>query len=66
MTVIKCHVCGADSCGRWTPEPAMIFIDSHRKDGGTRYRCRTHLSPQREKEIQQRERERGWSQGGLR
>ena len=66
MSVICCGVCRRDPCGRWTPEPAMIFIDPYRSDGGSKYRCRAHLSPQREEKIQQRERERGWPKGTLR
>jgi hypothetical protein len=44
----------------------MIFIDPHRSDGGSKYRFRDHVSPTREAEIQTRERELGWPQGGLR
>ena len=64
MTVIKCHVCGADPCARRTSPPAMIFIDNHRSDGGSKYRCREHVSPTKEAELQTRER--GWPKGGLR
>jgi hypothetical protein len=44
----------------------MIFIDNHRSDGGSKYRCREHVSPTKEAELQTRERERGWPKGGLR
>ena len=56
--IVKCH-CGADPGGRWG-KPALIFIDNHRKDGGSKYRCREHLSPEREKEIQASERAKGF------
>jgi hypothetical protein len=48
----------------------MIFIDSRHKNGGkdpgAKYRCREHLSAQREQGIQTRELERGYAQGSLR
>ena len=54
----------------------MIFRDPYKEDGNIRkdannqvvfvHACRDHLSPRREKEIQERERERGWNKGELR
>jgi hypothetical protein len=48
----------------------MIFCDPYREDGSARddrvYVCRDHLSPKREEEIQEREKERGWKKGELR
>jgi len=73
---IRCHVCGADPCGRWKSPPAMIFCDRYREDGSIRkddsgqdvfvYACRDHLSEKREKEIQEREKDHGWKTGELR
>ena len=45
MTAIKCAVCNADPGGRWKQPAAMIFIDDHQSDSGSKYRCREHLSP---------------------
>ena len=62
--VIKCHVCGADPAGRWVQPAALIFIDEPPPDPKTHrrvarkpehYRCRAHISPNREGEIQARE-----------
>jgi hypothetical protein len=54
----------------------MIFWDPYREDGSIRkddsgqdvfvYACRDHLSPKREKEIQEREKDRGRKKGELR
>ncbi len=59
--IVKCHVCGADPAGRWVKPSALIFIDNHRKDGGSKYRCRAHVSAKREREIQAREAALGFS-----
>jgi hypothetical protein len=67
MSVIwrRCFVCHADPCARWKSPPTLIFVDRYHRDDkadkGAKYRCRAHLSPQREEEIQARERERGFS-----
>lgn len=66
MTTIRCATCNADPGGRWKQPPAMIFIDDHQSDGGSKYRCREHLSPKKAGQIQQREQERGWPDGWLR
>ena len=66
MTAIKCAVCNADPGGRWKQPAAMIFIDDHQSDSGSKYRCREHLSPKRAERIQQRKQERGWPKGRLR
>jgi hypothetical protein len=67
--IIRCHLCGADPCGRWRSPPAIIFHDPYREDGSARgdsvYACRDHLSARREEEIQRRERDH-WGKGGLR
>ena len=50
----------------------MIFCDPYRDDGSKRkdpnfvHACRDHLSPKREEEIQQREKDLGWKKGELR
>ena len=73
---IRCRVCNADLAGRWKSPPAMIFRDRYREDGSVRknennqdifvHACRDHLSAQREKEIQEREKTLGWKKGELR
>jgi hypothetical protein len=63
VSLIRCHVCHADPIGRWVQLPACVFVDPHRTDGGSRYRCREHVSPQREGELQRRERELGFTIG---
>jgi hypothetical protein len=63
MTVIRCHVCGADPAGRWVQPPALVFIDEPPRCKArepSHYRCRAHLSAKREEEIQTRERALGW------
>jgi hypothetical protein len=66
--IIRC-LCGADPAGRWKSPPAMIFQDRYRGDGSKRddivYACRDHLSPKREEEIQEREKNH-WKKGELR
>ena len=77
--IICCHQCDADPIGRWKQPPAMIFHDRYPnpaklekakaaelEDRGYLFSCREHVTPQRERELQQRERERGWPEGGLR
>jgi DNA (cytosine-5)-methyltransferase 1 len=68
--IIRCDVCNADPAGRWKSPPAMIFRDPYREDGSARDdpvpACRDHLSAKREKEIQEREKDRGWKKGELR
>ena len=63
--IIRCDTCDADPAARWKQPAALIFIDPYREDGSTRndsvYACRDHLSPQRESEIQKREKDRGWT-----
>jgi hypothetical protein len=34
--IIRCHVCNADSDGRWKSPPAMIFCDPYWGDGSKR------------------------------
>jgi hypothetical protein len=73
--IIRCH-CGADPAGRWKSPPAMNFCDRYREEGSIRkdgndrdvfvYACRDHLSAKREKEIQEREKDRGRKKGELR
>jgi hypothetical protein len=69
--IIKCCVCDADPAGRWKSPPAMIFHDFYFADGTKRRdpdfvrACRDHLSPKREKEIQEREKDH-WKKGELR
>ena len=58
--IVRCFTCQADPAGRWKQPPALIFIDNHRKDGGSKYRCREHLSAKREEEIQAAERAKGF------
>ncbi len=74
--IIRCHVCSADPDGRWSSPPPMIFRDRYREDGSIRkddsgqdvfvYACRDHLSAKGEREIQEREKDRGWKKGELR
>jgi hypothetical protein len=69
--IIKCSICGADPLGRRRSPAAMIFHDPYAEGAAASersffYACRDCLSPQREREIAQRERERGFPKGGLR
>jgi hypothetical protein len=67
MIIIRCHVCGADPAGRWVQPPALIYIDEPPPDPKTHrrvdrkpehYRCRAHVSEQKEEAIQKSERTR--------
>ena len=62
--IIRCNVCQADPVGRWKSPAATIFYDPYREDGSARDEPvrarRDHLSAKREKEIQEREEDRGW------
>ena len=66
--IIRCR-CNADPVAQWKPA-TMIFCDPYWEDGSKRDdpvpACRDHLSPKREKEIQEREKDRGWKKGELR
>jgi hypothetical protein len=62
--LIRCFNCQADPAGRWIKPPALIFIDepppdpkTHRREARKpeHYRCRAHVSPKREAELQARE-----------
>lgn len=48
----------------------MIFIDLQHSDSkadkSAKYRCRAHVGPEKEAELQHREREGGWPEGRLR
>lgn len=56
---ICCFHCGADPAGRWKQPPALIFIDPYRQAKPV-YSCRADLTPQREAEIQAREKALGY------
>lgn len=56
----KCGICDRDPAGRWVQPAAIVFIDNYRKDGGSKYRCRAHVSAKREAEIRASERDRGF------
>ena len=58
MSVIRCFACHSDPIGRWRQPPRCVFVDQFQTDG--QYRCRDHLSAEREQEIQRREHEQGW------
>ena len=52
--IIKCHICSADPAARWLSPPQNIYVDRHRSDGGSKYRCFAHLSERRREEIEAR------------
>jgi hypothetical protein len=63
--IVKCATCGSDPAARWRQPPKMIFIESL-PEGAARYRCRDHVTPLKEEELQTREKALGWSLRTLR